>query len=271
MSAGDTDILRKNDGVRAMEGRRSLNVRNVERNIMDSVGHGATHHPTKIHRKEEGKETQKETAREPRKVESSKEEKVETKGKEKVKERKDNVSTKSQNHQKNSGQVDVGNNGRNDLGMLKQTLRVGGTMIGTQQIPILRTLRQLRNFNMRLSVTGDSRIWVLSKIESVQHDRLDPSQRTITFGIDTAACKTVVFSKHPAARGYLVHKDSLLGCAYSTAGRDKVYDHGKRFLCTSDGHREQKSQLPTTLDGGHRYDRLWSMGLFWTTKTRFQF
>ena len=29
-----------------------------------------THHPTKIHRKEDGKETEKETAREPRKVES---------------------------------------------------------------------------------------------------------------------------------------------------------------------------------------------------------
>ena len=37
-----------------MEGHRSLNVRNVERNIVDSVGHGATHHPTKTHRKEDG-------------------------------------------------------------------------------------------------------------------------------------------------------------------------------------------------------------------------
>ena len=65
----------------------------VERNIMDSVGHGAAHHPTKTHRKEDGKMTEKETAREPRKVDSSKEDKAETKGKEKVKERKDNVST----------------------------------------------------------------------------------------------------------------------------------------------------------------------------------
>ena len=99
---------RKNVGVRAMEGQRSLNVHNVERNVMDSVGYGATDHPTKIHRKE--------TAREPRKVESSKEKKVETMGKEKVEERKDNVSTKSQNHQKNSGQVDLGKNGQNNLG-----------------------------------------------------------------------------------------------------------------------------------------------------------
>ena len=40
-----------------MEEQRSLNVHNVERNIMDSVGYGATHHHTKIHRKEDGKET----------------------------------------------------------------------------------------------------------------------------------------------------------------------------------------------------------------------
>ena len=82
--------------------------------------------------------TEKERAREPRKVESSKEEKAETKGKEELKERKDNVSKKSQNHQKSSGQVDLGNNGQNNLGMLKQTLRVGGTMFGTQQIRIFR-------------------------------------------------------------------------------------------------------------------------------------
>ena len=49
---------------------------------------------------------------------------------------------------------------------------------------------------------------------------------------NTAACKTVVLTNHLATRGYLVHKDSLLGCAYSTAGRDKVYDQGKRILYT---------------------------------------
>ena len=225
-SAGSTDTLRKNVGVRAREGQRSLNVHNVERNIMDTVGYGATHHPTKIHRNEDGKETEKETAREPRKVESSKEQVAETMGKEKVEERKDNVSTKSQNHRKNSGQVDLGTIGQNNLGTQKPTLRVGGTVIGTQQIRILRPQRQLKNFNMRLSAISDSRIWVLSHthIEPFQHERLDPSQRTVTFGIGTAACKTVVPANHPAARGYLVHKDSLLGCAYSTAGRDKVYD-----------------------------------------------
>ena len=134
------EVLRKNVGGRTIEGQRNLNVRSVERNIMDSVGHGVAHHPTKTHRKEDGKETEKETAREPRKVESSKVEQAETMGKEKekVKERKDNVSMKSQNHHKNSGQVDLGNNGQTNLGTQKPTLRVGVTMIGTQQIRILR-------------------------------------------------------------------------------------------------------------------------------------
>ena len=145
-----------------MEGQRSLNARIVERDFMDSVGHGAAPHPIKTHRKEDGKVTEKETVREPRKGESCQPEKADTKSKEKVKERKDNVSTKSQNHHKSSGQVDLGNNGQNDFGMLRQTLRVGGTMIGTQQIRLLRPQRQLRNFNMRLTVICDSRIWVLS-------------------------------------------------------------------------------------------------------------
>ena len=49
---------------------------------------------------------------------SPKEEKVETKGKEKK--RKDNVSTKSQNLQKSSGQTDLGNKGQMNLGILEQ-------------------------------------------------------------------------------------------------------------------------------------------------------
>ena len=56
------------------------------------------------------------------------------------------------------------------------------------------------------------------------------SQRTVTFGFDTAAFKTVVLANRFAARGYLVHKDSPLGCAYCTAGRDKVYDQRKEDL-----------------------------------------
>ena len=95
-------------------------------------------------------------------MESLKKEKTETMGKEKVEERKDNVSVKSQNHCNNSGPVDLGNYGQNNLGTHKATLRVGETMIGTQQIRILRPQRQLKIFNMRLSVTCDSRIWALS-------------------------------------------------------------------------------------------------------------
>ena len=91
---------------------------------------------------------------------------------------------------------------------------------------------------MRLSVICDSNLGFVKHNESFQHERSDPSQRTITFGIDTAACKTVVPTNHPAARGYLGHKDFLLGCAYSTAGRDKVYDQGKRILCTLDDTRK---------------------------------
>ena len=56
------------------------------------------------------------------KVESSKVEKVETMGKEKVKDCRCNVSTNSQNHQRNSGQVDLGNNGLSNLGAQKPTL-----------------------------------------------------------------------------------------------------------------------------------------------------
>ena len=118
--------------------------------------------------------------------------------------------------------------------MLKQTLR---SMIGTQQIRILRLQRQLRTFNLRLFFFGVLRLSNLGfakHTESFRSDRLDPSQRTITFGIDTAASKTVVLANHPAARGYLIHKDSLLGCACSTAGRDKVCDQRERILCTSD-------------------------------------
>ena len=53
-----------------------------------------------------------------------------------------------------------------------------------------------------------------------------------------------------------------------TKKEDPVHHRWNR---KANGHREQKSQLPTTLDGGHRDDGLWSMGLFWTAKTKFQF
>ena len=113
---------------------------------------------------------------------SSKEEKPETKRKEKVKERKDNVSSKSQNHQKSSGRVDLGNNGLNNLGMLKQTLRVGGMMIGNTADSNSQTSAADEEF--QLASIGDlrhSNLGFAKHIESFLSDRLDPSQRTITF------------------------------------------------------------------------------------------
>ena len=40
--------------------------------------------------------------------------------------------------------------------------------------------------------------------------------RQITFGIDTAACRTVVLARHPATRGYRCHWDAEAGAQYST-------------------------------------------------------
>ena len=174
-------------------------------------------------------------AREPRRVASPKEEKVETKGKEKVKERKDNVSTKSQNLQKSSGQADLGNNGQINLGILKRdtaTWREDDwyTADSISQASAAAEEFQHASFGeLRLSNFGFAK-----HIESFQSDRLDSPQRITTFGIDTAACKTFVPANHPATRRYQIHNDSLLGCAYSIAGRDKVYDQGKRILCTLD-------------------------------------
>ena len=119
---------------------------------MDSVGHGATRHPTKINRKEDGKVTEKETAREPRRVASPKEEKAEFKGKEKVYKKRQRLTA---NHRTSRRAVN-----KWILGMLKQTLRVVGKIIGTQQIRILKHQQPLRNFNMLLSVNCDFRILV---------------------------------------------------------------------------------------------------------------
>ena len=93
-------------GVRAKEGQRSLNVRGVEKDIMDSVGYEGTHHSTKVHREEDGKVIEREMARKHRRVASPKKEKVDPKGKAKLKERKDNISVKSQNIHKNCGQAE---------------------------------------------------------------------------------------------------------------------------------------------------------------------
>ena len=62
--------------------------------------------------------------------------------------------------------------------------------------------------------------------------RTDQSNRTTTFGVDTAAsaCRTVVLGNHPAARGYRVHWDPGAGVPDSTAGKSVVWDEGRRLL-----------------------------------------
>ena len=121
-SAENTDTLPRSVGVRSKEGHRSLIARSVEKDIMDTVGHEATRHPTESHRKEDGKVVETETAREHRRVASSKAEKVEPKGEAMEEERKVNVSTNSENLQKNGGQVDLGNGGQGSPDKLKPTV-----------------------------------------------------------------------------------------------------------------------------------------------------
>ena len=93
-----------------------------------------------------------EMAEEHRSVRSPMEEKVGNKRKAKAKERKDNVCTRSQNLQKNSGQADPGNSGQINLDKLTPTVRAGEKMTGTHQSRVNKHQQQLKNFNMSLSV-----------------------------------------------------------------------------------------------------------------------
>ena len=108
-SEGGAGALRKNVGVRAMERQRSINVHIVERNFMDSVGYGIpqifTERMERRQKKRQGNPARWTGQRRKRR-----------KPCERKRERRDNVSTKSQNHQRNSGQVDIGYNGQNNVG-----------------------------------------------------------------------------------------------------------------------------------------------------------
>jgi hypothetical protein len=77
-------------------------------------------------------------------------------------------------------------------------------------------------------------------------DRVDDSDREITFTVDSGACVTVVPLDHPAARGYRVHQDGKSGATYGTAmkGGKKIVDQGKRVLQT----KVVGSGLPMRLD-----------------------
>jgi len=65
-------------------------------------------------------------------------------------------------------------------------------------------------------------------------DTEDGDRRTITFAVDTAACRTVVPIEHEACRGYRVHKDAFTGQTYGTASKSgpRIEDKGKRILQT---------------------------------------
>ena len=202
---------------------------------MDSVGQGATHHPTKIHRKQDGKGDRKGNGKETQKGGKFK-------------------GGKGVNHGNGKGRGEKGQR-LNEITEPPEEQWTGGSLEQWPEqswsaetdtaswrdddwyIADSNSLTSAAAEEFQRASVGDlrlSNLGFVKHIESFQHDRLDPSQRTFTFGVDTAACKTVVPAGHPAAREYLFHKDSLLGCAYSTAGGDKVYDQGKRILCTLD-------------------------------------
>ena len=82
----------------------------------------------------------------------------------------------------------------------------------------------------------------------------------ITFGIDTAACKSLVPSSHP------VFDPQGLSIRMRVQHRGKVYDQGKRILFTLDtSGNPMVIESRKDVDGCHRDDRLWTMGLFWAT------
>ena len=174
-----------------------------------------------------------------------------------MKERRGNVSTKSQNLQKSKGQADLGNNGQVNLGMLKHTLRVGGKMIGTQQIRILKHQQPLEKFHMLLSVNCDFRIlawpntlnlfsltdWILRS--ELSHWVLIPLHAKLLFLPIT--CYTWMFDPQ---------KFSTWMCVQHCRPRRSVWSRKEdpmHFVWNgkANGHRDQKSQLPTTIDGGH--------------------
>ena len=65
--------------------------------------------------------------------------------------------------------------------------------------------------------------------------RSDRRRRQITFGIGTAACRTVVLARHPTAtRWYRCHLGGEAGAQCSTAGKSVVCDVGRRLLVSKD-------------------------------------
>ena len=93
--------------------------------------------------------------------------------------------------------------------------------------------------------------------------RSDKRCRPITFGIDTAACRTVVLARHPATRGYRCHWDVEPGVEYSTAAKSVVWDGGRRLLVSKDtDDRILTSRGKKASDGCQTHDTTRTMGLF---------
>ena len=85
-------------------------------------------------------------------------------------------------------------------------------------------------------------------------DREDGNDRFITFGVDSAACRTVVPSNHKAARGYRVHRDNKYGDTYGTAkkGGPRIRDEGLRVLQTKSGNGDLPQRLRTRKADVHK-------------------
>ena len=74
-----------------------------------------------------------------------------------------------------------------------------------------------------------------SRIEAFQLDQLDPSQRTITFGIGTAACKNCCSCQSPCgARVLYSQRFFTRMCVQHCRQRQSVRPRRERILCTLD-------------------------------------
>ena len=107
-----------------------------------------------------------------------------------------------------------------------------------------RSMRELNDEPQLEGELGGLSLCAVRGEESLEEVRNDSSDRKITFGVDSAACRTVAQTNHPACRGYKRHKDNHYGCRYGTAKNKgpTIEDEGLRILQTkaSDGVLPQR-------------------------------
>ena len=209
-STGSTDTLRKN-GVRAMEVQRSLNVHDVERNVMDSVGYGANTSSHKDSQKGGRKGDRKGNGKRTQKGGQFKGGKGGNHGKGKSRGKKGqclNEIAEPPEEQWTGGSWEQWSEQSWNAEADTASWRDDDWYTADSNSQTSAAAEECQHASV-----GDLRLSNLvsvKNIESCQHGRLDPSQRTVTRSIDTAACKTVVPANHPAARGYLVTKTPYL-------------------------------------------------------------